>query len=61
MILTNLLPNSISGEKEKEKTPPEFRDNNISRITDRGKKKKVIQEKKKKRPILSHQLKKIKR
>ena len=48
-IFTNLLPNSIYGDKEKEKKMPEFRDNNISRITARGKKKKVIRRKKKRK------------
>ena len=48
-MFTNLLPNSIYGDKEKEKkTLPEFRDNNISRITAQGKKKKVIRRKKRK-------------
>ena len=62
-IFTNLLPTSIYSDMEKEKKKTlEFRDNNISRITAREKKKKVIgRKKKKKRPILSHQLKKIKR
>ena len=63
-IYTNLLPTSIYGDKEKEKKTPEFKDKNISRITTRGKKKKVIgrkKKKKRKRPTLSHKLKEIKR
>ena len=47
-IYTNLLTNSTYGDRDKEKTPPEFVDNNISRITARGKKKKVIGRKERK-------------
>ena len=47
--------------KKKKKETPEFGDNNTSRITAQVKKKNVIGRKKKKKPTVSHQLKKIKR
>ena len=50
-IYINLLANSIYGDREKEKNSPEFGYNNISRITVREKRKKVIGRKKRKGQI----------
>ena len=47
-LLTNWLSTSIHGDKEKEKKPPEYRDNK-SRITAWGKKEKDYREKKKRK------------
>ena len=53
-IFTNLLPTSIHGDKEKKKkSPPEFRDNNISNHC-LGKKEKDYREKKKRKGQLCH-------
>ena len=53
-IFTNFLTKSTYGERQNEKNPPEFEDENISRITVRGKKKKKTHRK----MLLSYKYKK---
>ena len=61
-ILTNLLSTSIHGDKEKEKNPCQNSEiTNLESLPGEKRKRLSGEKKKKKRPTLSHQLKKIER